>query len=715
MKVKVSLCLLVFVFAGVFGCFAAEEERETVFIVDFIEKPLKMIFHPIEDEGLIDLILQPAEIVLSPLTVLKDVVVTPGRTREYVYNINKNVSVIDEGDIKETNSSSVQEILNQSSPGVVVNGFLNNPKDNGVDIRGFGEASPMNYLVLVDGRRTNQVDISGADLSQIDIRSIEKIEVLRGANSVLYGDNATGGVINIITRKGREDFRIDYVQDVGSYRYHKEYVSASGGQEFMDYFFSYSYQDSDGYRLNNSYEADDVLGNMTIKPSDFMDIAISSSYHRDWYGQPGALFLPNMERDGREASRFPDSKAKTEDYYVSVTPRVYGTCGDNKYVFSFFTTYRSRRSNSLSVGTNEYESTYHITSMDLRPKLEINSNFMDGFIENRLVLGADYLLSNNQVLSGDRRVVKSQIEILKETFGIYCIDNILLDKRYIFNAGVRGDWAEYIFDQCNPIAAYNTRSLREIAAEGGIGYKYNERSQVYANYARSYRYPATDEFFNSAYEYIDFFGNAQAVAASLNSELKHQIANNYEVGIKDNSFGGVRAKAAYYAIDTKKEIYFDPVAFRNTNYKNTFRHGLELEITAEIMGKAELFFSYTFQKAFFAGGTYAGKTIPLVPQNKISAGVTVNPVEYLECNLICNYVGSRYLPGDHSNLNPKLKEYFTVDLNAAVTIDKLRFFISIKNLFGERYFSSGNYNTWTGEAFYPAPERYFEGGVSLSF
>ena len=68
-----------------------------------------------------------------------------------------------------------------------------------VDIRGFGDTSVSNTLVLVDGRRTNQIDISGVDWAQIDVNSIDRIEVTRGGQSVLYGDNAAGGVINIIT------------------------------------------------------------------------------------------------------------------------------------------------------------------------------------------------------------------------------------------------------------------------------------------------------------------------------------------------------------------------------------------------------------------------------------------------------------------------------------------------------------------------------------
>ena len=63
-------------------------------------------------------------------------------------------------------------------------------KSASVDIRGFGETAPLNTLVLVDGRRVNEIDLSGVDWTQIPLDQIERIEIVRGAGSVLYGDNA---------------------------------------------------------------------------------------------------------------------------------------------------------------------------------------------------------------------------------------------------------------------------------------------------------------------------------------------------------------------------------------------------------------------------------------------------------------------------------------------------------------------------------------------
>lgn len=136
---------------------------------------------------------------------LDKVVVTATRDEQEIRKIPANVTVITKEKIAGSNAQAVTDVL-KDEVGVVVRDLSGTGKNASVDIRGFGETGPLNTLVLVDGRRVNEIDLSGVDWTQIPLDQIERIEIVRGAGSVLFGDNAVGGVINIITKKPEKPF-----------------------------------------------------------------------------------------------------------------------------------------------------------------------------------------------------------------------------------------------------------------------------------------------------------------------------------------------------------------------------------------------------------------------------------------------------------------------------------------------------------------------------
>lgn len=645
----------------------------------------------------------------SEVMELDAIVVTPARYAEYPYNLNSNVSVITAQEIEDSGARSVQEAI-KCEPGIIIGGFADNPKNSAIDIRGYGDSGMVNYLVLIDGRRINQIDLSGADMSQIDVNSIDRIEIVRGARNVLYGDNATGGVINIITKKGGKGHHVSFSQQIGSYQARKEYVSAYGGEDILDYFVSYSDDFTEGYRSNNRYEADDAMGNFTFTPGDDIEAYFAFSYHRDWYGQPGALYNTNIENNGRRISRFPDSKADTEDYFITFDPRKRYEIDGGEVSISSPLTYRSRKARSRSVSTKVYTSRHFIDSFDWSPKVEWETILMGGLGKNKLIVGVDYFHALDSFGSGDVTLTESKADITKDMFGVYLSDNLILEERFIVSGGVRTEWTKYIFDQGQPVPSKDMKSPIGLAFDGGLGYKYNDSSRVYFNYARSYRNPATDEFFQSAYEF-----DAVKVPASLNTSLKQQVGNNYEIGISDRTFEPFELSADYYIIDNKNEIYYDPDDYLNRNYHHTVHHGLELSAGTVISDRVEIGLGYTLQRSYFDGGKFDNKNIPLVPENKLSARIGLKRWKGLAADLIMNFVGARYAANDQSNSAPELKQYLTLDANVSYEWKAIRIFFSAKNILNERYNSSGTKGLLGSIAVYPAPESNFEFGVSLEF
>ena len=134
---------------------------------------------------------------------LEPIVVTASRMAQHDYKIAGNVTIIDRAQIQASHAQNVPDILRQALGTFIYD--QNTAKTSTLDIRGFGDTASRNVLVLVNERKINAVDISGPDLLQIPVEAIERIEIIRGAGSVLYGDNAVGGVVNIITKQGKGD------------------------------------------------------------------------------------------------------------------------------------------------------------------------------------------------------------------------------------------------------------------------------------------------------------------------------------------------------------------------------------------------------------------------------------------------------------------------------------------------------------------------------
>jgi iron complex outermembrane receptor protein len=153
---------------------------------------------------------------------LEEVVVTATRDREEIRKVPANVSVITEEEIKKSGATTVVELLDKLE-GIYVRSYSGNPAESIIDMRGFGGENPFGKtLILLDGRRLNRPDMRGINWMQVPINTIERIEVVRGASSVLYGDAAIGGVVNIITKKGEGPPKFNASVLAGSYGLHND-------------------------------------------------------------------------------------------------------------------------------------------------------------------------------------------------------------------------------------------------------------------------------------------------------------------------------------------------------------------------------------------------------------------------------------------------------------------------------------------------------------
>src|SRR6266849_2411421 len=192
-----------------------------------------------------------------------DVIITAPRFPEEVRRLPASVTVITAEDISKSAARTIPELLNEQVGFTMKDLFGNNAASTSIDLRGFGVTGPQNTLILLDGRRLNDIDLSGVQWSAIPLSSIERIEILRGTGAVLYGENASAGVVNIVTRSPlKQGTSVEAFGRAASYYTREGQLYASHASEGFGINGSVYGYNSDVYRANNRNEQENTTLNL---------------------------------------------------------------------------------------------------------------------------------------------------------------------------------------------------------------------------------------------------------------------------------------------------------------------------------------------------------------------------------------------------------------------------------------------------------------------
>lgn len=405
---------------------------------------------------------------------LEKIVVTPARMPQYDYETTSNVTIIGSEEIKASNARYVSDILKEE---VGLNIYdSSTDKTVKVDIRGFADTSVSNVLVLIDGRKVNSIDISGPDWIQMPLEIVERIEIMRGAGSVLYGDNAVGGVVNIITKKGEGAISGSTSIKHGSYNMHQEDMEISGGHDRLSYYLYSKYHDTDGYRSNSNTLSKDYNARVGYVLSENLSFDFTTGWHEDDYGMPGALNdQGELTQYGRRESVNQNDYASTKDRYAKLSVDAKPWPDDvslSKFIVDIF--YRNRDAYSwFDYGVWGATATkYMMDTRGVNTRHVYDGNFFGRALN--IVTGIDYY-DVEHIIKGSGSGVSSStddITIYKEELGFYTYSEYKLFNKVFVDGGARYQKADYRFDQRAATARYETKHPSESVFMGGVKYEY---------------------------------------------------------------------------------------------------------------------------------------------------------------------------------------------------------------------------------------------------
>jgi iron complex outermembrane receptor protein len=657
---------------------------------------------------------------------LEEVVVTATRDREEVRQVPANVSVITARQIEQSGATTVVEVLDKLES-IQFRDYSGNSSQSVIDMRGFGGDNPYGKtLIMLDGRKLNRTDMSSINWLQIPLNNIERIEVVRGASSVLYGDAAIGGVINIITKKGRGKPKFDASVVAGSYGLHNERVGVTGSTDKWTYALTGENNFSFGYRDRSKFSAQGGGVDVGYDASDWLNVNLGMSFNKTDYQMPGALTKAQMEKDRRQYQQAdlanwmdaaPDDDGS--DKYTNVNLGVKSLLGSFGQMDIQFLYGKKDIQANMSSWLIPYKfSNTDADTYGVAPKY-ILSREIFGF-RNKLIVGLDYYNEpyRKEFFSSRERTTKmSRADLSKESLGYYIRDELSLLKNLILNAGYRSERATIKGSNTDTLTPANSftdqgKNYNADAYEAGLTLLVGKQSKIFAKYATVYRIPFLDEVAS-----FNGFGGEVFL-----KNLEKEKGISVEAGTEFHPLDNLKIGLTLFRIDMEDEIqyvYVTPWSGYNQNVGKTRHDGAEFSLSWLWEKRARLYGNFTYHIATVEdGGVNNKKELPLVPNRMANAGLEV----YLPWNLTVRpevrYVSDAFLSGDNGNNAEKLEARTLCNLYLSYkqSVGKVNVtaFFGVDNLTDVKYSSFGLVYGAIN-VYYPMPGITFKGGLSLGF
>jgi iron complex outermembrane receptor protein len=611
------------------------------------------------------------------------VVVSATRFAESDPHVAADVSVITREDIQNTPATNVPDLL-KAAAGIEVRPLYGAMGiDATVDLRGFGDTAGSNTLVLLDGQRLNPIDAGSISWSTIPLASIERLEVIRGSGTVLYGDRASGGVINIVTDQG------------GRRAASVEAVAGSADSTHLN--LTLHYADTDGWRQNSRADqqaASGRVGHAISGGEIFSDFAA----YKDSNGLPGSLLSNDYHTDPRRA-RTPFDSQQRDGYRArpGVSLKVSDALTLDGEIGIEHENYSSDNVSFASVFDRQR------TMVSATPRLRWVQDL--GGHRNETVAGLDFYDGKVDATSiGAPSVIPQSAHQISTAW--YAQNVTEWSDRWFLTVGAREQHMNQHAEQGAYITNFGTGPVTVPAFDGSasrsraaldLGLVYQGSGwRAFGKYGTFFRFPNTDEL----YGFDPFTGNPVFAG-----DLLPQHGRTGELGASFTA-AKVSGRLSAYRMDLVDEIDFDGTTFANVNLPPTRRQGLEAEIDWAVIGGVKAHVAYAFIDASFREGLNAGREIPLVARNKASMQLTSDNGRFGSYTLATTYVGNRRYSGDFANALGTLTGYTTVDLQGRWSVARWTVTAKLINALDRRYAPFAGYSTFVNDHYYfPADAR----------
>ena len=602
------------------------------------------------------------------------IVIAPGKSIQSYNTVGSSVSVIDGNTIEGSQDSFLADVLNNNTTSMNLFQSGGQGTNTGIQIRGLEKRYSTIYI---DGIKMNDPSTSDNSFYAQDImkHSIDRVEILKGSQSSLYGANAIGGTINIFTKKGREGKHSNIEVSAGNNNTKSIFYSLDGADDKINYYIGLNKFETDGISAMNdndekdSYRNDGINANLGYKISNNLKVENSLRYFDS--------FL-NYDEVNNTRTDLNNSTDNTELHYslrfINEKDKFKNTVIYNKsYIERNTTGYLA----DTGTGNSGYE-TYYGYRDAINFLGEYNFN-----LDNRIVYGLDNEFDAAKYPDGANNKLYSD-EAIYSQFLDYQFRP--LEKLYA-TIGIRQD-------------THTTVSRSETTHRATIAYQLDNNSKIRASYGTGVRFPAL-------YDY--FYGDVILHKEDLKAEKGESFDIGYETYLDKLNLG--------LNISLFKLKQTDPIvgqartSWKQMNASGTNEsEGIEFSTNWKPEDVINIGFNYTFTDSFdsatcenpgkasyecFHEGTQVDQAKVRVPKHAFNASINYDASKNLKHSLLVKYSGERRDVGNVNNgyADVILKEYILFDIASSYNLwDSYKIDFSLRNIFDEGYEQAYEYS-----------------------
>jgi iron complex outermembrane recepter protein len=594
--------------------------------------------------------------------------------------INGPKTIVTQQQIRAAGVTTLAQALSELG-GVQLQDTAGNGSQLSMNLRGFGANASSNTLLLVNGIPITNPDLAPPDLNAIPLHDIEYIEIMAGSESVLYGDQAVGGIINIVTRQQAKE-KMELSCSAGSYRQHYCYAALHNQFKRLHYNVALSNHHTNNYREHNDYDQNVLIGNVSY-PYQTGRVSFDYQIANEDMQYPGALTAQQVRQDRQQANNDIDFfKNENTFFHLKQQQQV-----NSNWLLQTDLAQRGMHGHGVfSLPFNQSRNTYFI-----KPQLK-------GTIGNVLLTSGIDLQKDNYHLGSTFGLTNNS----QQKYGVFGIATIPISEPLFLSVGARGAYQGSHLQSTSDSDTIN----RVLTTTVGATYHLLTDFDIYLRQAGSFRFPKADEM---------------ATTPIGVKALRAQRGTAYETGIqlnRDNYSG----KLGIYQLNLRDEIAFDPTQTpqqpfgANKNLSPTVRRGITLSGKNKITDRLSLGGQYNYVDARFQNGTDSGNRIPLVSAIILRANIDYTIAEYWTIYTEALYTGNQFAANDNANVAGKMGGYTLYNFNLRFSIKELSASLRVNNIFNKRYyFYTVFMPNMQSEFFYPAPERNFTLTVTYAF